>query len=31
MLMFGVSTAFIFAVVQRLIHARYDDAGTVVL
>ena len=26
MLMFGVSTAFIFAVVNRLIHARYDDA-----
>ena len=24
MLMFGVSTAFIFAVVQRLIHARYE-------
>jgi hypothetical protein len=26
MLMFGVSTAFIFAVIQRLIRARYDDA-----
>jgi hypothetical protein len=26
MLMFGVSTAFIFAVLNRLIHARYDDA-----
>jgi hypothetical protein len=26
MLMFGVSTAVIFAVVNRLIHARYDDA-----
>ena len=26
MLMFGVSTAFIFAVVNRLIHARYNDA-----
>ena len=26
MLMFGVSTAFIFAVVNGLIHARYDDA-----
>jgi hypothetical protein len=25
MLMFGVSTAFIFAVVQRLIHARYEE------
>jgi hypothetical protein len=25
MLMFGVSTAFIFAVVIRLIHAQYDD------
>jgi hypothetical protein len=24
MLMFGVSTAFIFAVIQRLIHARYE-------
>jgi hypothetical protein len=31
MLMFGVSTAFIFAVVNRLIHARYDDADTFVL
>ena len=28
MLMFGVSTAFIFAVVNRLIHARYEDADT---
>ena len=27
MLMFGISTAFIFAVVNRLIHARYDDAN----
>ena len=26
MLMFGVPTAFIFAVIQRLIHAQYDDA-----
>ncbi len=26
MLMFGVSTAFIFAVIQRLIRARYEDA-----
>ena len=26
MLMFGVSTAFIFAVIQRLIHARLKDA-----
>jgi hypothetical protein len=26
MLMFGISTAFIFAVVNRLIHARFDDA-----
>jgi hypothetical protein len=26
MLMFGLSTAFIFAVVNRLIHARFDDA-----
>jgi hypothetical protein len=25
MLMFGVSTAFIFAVIQRLIHARFED------
>ena len=31
MLMFGVSTAFIFAVVNRLIHARYDDADTFLL
>jgi hypothetical protein len=30
MLMFGVSTAFIFAVVNRLIHARYDDGDTFV-
>jgi hypothetical protein len=29
--MFGVSTAFIFAVVNRLIHAHYDDADTTVL
>ncbi len=26
MLMFGLSTAFIFAVINRLIHARYEDA-----
>ena len=26
MLMFGVSTAVIFAVIQRLIHAQFDDA-----
>jgi hypothetical protein len=26
MLMFGVSTAFIFAIVQRLVHAHFDDA-----
>ena len=26
LLMFGVSTAFIFAVIQRLIHARFGDA-----
>ena len=26
MLRFGVSTAFIFAVIQRLLHARFDDA-----
>jgi hypothetical protein len=26
MLMFGVTTAFIFAVIQRLIRARYEDA-----
>jgi hypothetical protein len=31
MLMFGVSTAFIFAVVNRLIHAHYDDADTFLL
>jgi hypothetical protein len=31
MLMFGVSTAFIFAVVNRLIHARYDDGDTFLL
>ena len=24
--MFGVSTAFIFAVIQRLIHARFEGA-----
>jgi len=24
--MFGVTTAFIFAVIQRLIHAHFDDA-----
>ena len=24
--MFGLTTAFIFAVIQRLIHARFDDA-----
>ena len=26
MLMFGISTAFLFAVINRLIHARFDDA-----
>jgi hypothetical protein len=26
MLMFGLSTAFIFAVIQRLVHARFEDA-----
>jgi hypothetical protein len=26
MLMFGLTTAFIFAVIQRLIHAHFDDA-----
>jgi hypothetical protein len=31
MLMFGVSTALIFAVVQRLIHALYDDADKFLL
>jgi hypothetical protein len=31
MLMFGVSTAFIFAVVNRLIHARFDDADQFLL
>jgi len=31
MLMFGVSTAFIFAVIQRLIHARFEDADDVLL
>jgi hypothetical protein len=31
MLMFGVSTAFIFAVVNRLIHARYDDGDKFLL
>ena len=29
MLMFGVSTAFIFAVIQRLIRARYEEAGSI--
>jgi hypothetical protein len=28
MLMFGISTAFIFAVIQRLIHARFEDADS---
>jgi hypothetical protein len=31
MLMFGVSTAFIFAVIQRLIQARLDDADKFLL
>ena len=31
MLMFGVSTAFIFAVIQRLIYARFEDADQVLL
>jgi len=31
MLLFGVSTAFIFAVVNRLIHARFDDADKFLL
>ena len=31
MLMFGVSTAFIFAVIQRLIHARFEGADNVLL
>jgi hypothetical protein len=31
MLMFGVSTAFIFAVIQRLIHARFEDADKFLL
>ena len=31
MLMFGVSTAFIFAVVNRLIHARYEGEDTFLL
>ncbi len=31
MLMFGVSTAFIFAVIQRLIHARFEGADQVLL
>lgn len=31
MLMFGVSTAFIFAVIQRLIHARFEDTDKFLL
>jgi hypothetical protein len=31
LLMFGVSTAFIFAVIQRLIHARFEDADKFLL
>jgi hypothetical protein len=31
MLMFGISTAFIFAVIQRLIHARFEGADDVPL
>jgi len=31
MLLFGVSTAFIFAVINRLIHARFDDADRFLL
>ncbi len=31
MLMFGVSTAFIFAVIQRLIHAQFEGADQVLL
>jgi hypothetical protein len=31
MLMFGVTTAFIFAVIQRLIHARFDGADNFLL
>ncbi len=31
MLMFGLSTAFIFAVIQRLIHARFEDADKFLL
>ena len=31
MLMFGLSTAFIFAVIQRLIHARFDGADNFLL
>ena len=31
MLMFGVSTAFIFAVIQRLIHARFEGADNFLL
>ena len=31
MLMFGVSTAFIFAVIQRLIHARYEGEDNFLL
>jgi hypothetical protein len=31
MLMFGVSTAFIFAVIQRLIHARFEGEDNFLL
>ena len=31
MLMFGVSTALIFAVLQRLIHAKFDDTDKIIL
>src|ERR1700722_3360085 len=31
MLMFGVSTALIFAVVQRLVHAQFDDTDKFIL
>jgi hypothetical protein len=31
MLMFGLTTAFIFAVIQRLIHARFDGADNFLL
>ena len=31
MLMFGLTTAFIFAVIQRLIHARFDGADNLPL